>query len=362
MCVLLAIIVVVACEDTVTPPPPEPPPQINVNYRYTLSSAFPQDTTSGLQSNNAFDIIVDSQDRTWVATQAGVSRFQGKTGDGTWNQNNVLPNPKCRALLEHNGKLWVGTWGGGVGVYDMGGNTWSILDTDSGLVNDMVGDISGVGDSIFIATNDGASIYVDDDQLEMVNRWHTVPIGRNNGILTDVISVVLVAQTSTRGMEVWYGPRVQSVLTPEEKNNHGITVFREGQFLPTYYTTVNSDLAEPNVNDIFFDEDTELFWLAFANSGIASVDVDAKTWTYYTMADGLPSDITYSVTKAGDVIWVGTQGGVARLKSDGKWQGYGRAGGLPADRVRRVYSNEASKLWACFIEDGAALLDPNSAE
>jgi ligand-binding sensor domain-containing protein len=297
-----------------------------------------------------------------VATQAGLSRFRGTAGDGTWNQNNTLPNPKCRALLEHNGKLWVGTWGGGLGVYDMSGDTWTTLDTDSGLVNASVADIDAVGDSIYIATNDGASIYIDDDQLDMSARWDSIPVGRNNGLLTPVISVVVVAQTSTRGREVWFGPRQQSLIQPGDEENHGITVFREGQFLPVYYTTVNSDLAGPNVNDIFFDPATELFWLAFPTAGIASVDVDASTWTYYTMADGLPSDVSYSVTKVDDVIWVGTQGGVARMKSDGTWQGYGRSGGLPADRVRCVYSNDATKLWTCIIDQGAALLDPRTAE
>jgi ligand-binding sensor domain-containing protein len=362
MCLLLATIAVVACDDTTQPEPPPDPPQIKVNYRLTLSAAFPQDTTTGLQSNDAFDIIVDSQDRTWVATQAGISRFRGTAGDGTWNQNNVLPNPKCRALLEHNGKLWVGTWGGGIGVYDMNADSWFTLDVDSGLVNDMVGDISAVGDSIYIATNDGASIYVDDDQLDMSARWDTIPVGRSNGILTPIVSVVVIAHTSTRGTEVWYGPRMQTLIQPGDENNHGITVFREGQFQPIYYTTVNSDLAAADVNDIFFDASTDLFWLAFPNSGIASLDVDAATWTYHTMADGLPSDITYSVTAVGDVIWAATQAGVARLKSDGTWQGYGRSGGLPADRVRRVYSNEPSELWTCFIDRGAALLDPNSAQ
>lgn len=362
MGLLLAIIATAACEETTTPPPPEPPPQIELDFRYTLNGNLPQDTTTGLQDNDAFDVIVDSQDRTWVATQAGVSRFRGKTGDGTWNQNNTLPNPKCRVLLEHNGKMWVGTWGGGVAVYDMSGDTWSTLDTDSGLVNDLVGDIDAVGDSIYIATNAGANIYIDDDQLDMSARWDTIPVGRNNGILTPVISVVVVAHTSTRGREVWFGPRMQTLIQPGDEENHGITVFREGQFQPTYYTTVNSDLAEPNVNDIFFDPDTELFWLAFASTGIASVDVDARKWTYYTMANGLPSDFTYSVTKVDDVIWVGTQGGVARLRSNGTWQGYGRSGGLPGDRVRRVYSNDATKLWACFIEQGAGRLDAASAE
>jgi ligand-binding sensor domain-containing protein len=360
--VLLAAIAIAACEETTTPPPPDPPPQIGVSRQFTRNGNFPEDTTTGLQSNNAFDVLVDSQGRTWISEQAGLSRFIGGAGDGTWNENNVLPNPKCRGMLEHNGKIWTGTWGGGVAVYDMTGDVWSILNVDSGLVNNMVGSIAAVGDSIYMATNSGASIYVDNDQIAMEDRWTTIPITDTEegivGILTRIISVVRVAHTPTRGMEVWFAPRMQAPVPDGEEANYGITVYREGQFQPAYYTTVNSDLAEPNVNDLYYDPDTDLFWLAFATQGVASLDVDGRTWTYYRQSNGLPSEVVYSVTKVGENIWVGTQGGVARMNSNGSWQGYGRSGGLPGDKVRRVYSNDPSELWACIIDGGVALLDP----
>jgi ligand-binding sensor domain-containing protein len=358
---LLAIIAMAACEDNVTPPRPEEPPQIKVRFRYTLSPGLPEDTTSGLQSNQAYDILVDAQNRTWVATQAGVSRFRGQTGDGTWNQNNVLPNPKCRALLEHNGKLWVGTSGGGAAVYDMAGDVWSWLNVDSGLVNDNVNDIAAIGDSIYFATSNGANIYIDDDQLAVEDRWYTYPVGRPLGILTPIISSVEIALTP-RGMEVWFAPRMQSLISPGDEDNYGVTRYMDGDPAPAYITMVSSDLSEANVNDILYDADTDLFWLAFPSTGIASLDVNAKKWTYYRMADGLPDNAVYSITKVGEVIWVGTQSGVARLKSDGTWQGYGRAGGLPENRVRRVYSDSPSNLWTCYVDKGAALLDPTSAE
>ena len=151
---------------------------------------------------------------------------------------------------------------------------------------------------------------------------------------------------------------MQSLIPSGEESNYGITVFREGQFQPAYYTTVNSDLAEANVTDIYYDQDTDLFWISFASSGVASLDVDGKKWTYHGQSNGLPSNTVYSVTKVDDQIWVGTQGGVAKLKSDGTWQGYGRSGGLPGDRVRCVYSSDSTDLWACIIDQGVVQLEP----
>jgi ligand-binding sensor domain-containing protein len=125
---------------------------------------------------------------------------------------------------------------------------------------------------------------------------------------------------------------------------------------------VNSGLLEPNVNDIFYDADTDLFWVAFSTRGLAVVDVDASMWTYFNMRNGLPSNVVYSVTKVGETIWVGTQNGVARQLGDGNFRGYGRSGGLPGDRVRRLYSNDSNSLWAALIENGAVELDPASAQ
>ena len=356
---IMSVFVVLACDEDNGVEPPTPALQINVVYAFTKNSN-PADTVTGLQSNDVYDVMVDSRDRTWVASNAGVSRYIGRTGDGVFNRNNVLPNPKCRTLFEHNDKLWIGTWGGGVGVYDIAADAWSQLTVDSGLVNGLVSDIKADGDDIYFATSNNVSIYKDDDQLPMDQRWSEYTT--DDGLLTPVVSTIEIANTRTRGREIWYGPRMEEMILPGDYDSFGITVEREGLSLPIHYTTVNSGLLEPNVNDIFYDDVTELFWVAFSTLGLASVDVDGSTWTYYSMVQGLPSDVVYSITSVDGVIWVGTQGGVARMLSDGRFRGYGRSGGLPGDRVRRVYSNSATVLWSGFIENGAALLDPRSAK
>jgi ligand-binding sensor domain-containing protein len=358
---LLAIFAAIGCEEDPDPVVPEPPPQISVRNHFTRNSN-PADTVTGLQNNDAYDVLVDSQGRTWIATQSGVSRFVGGSGDGVFNERTTLPNPKCRALLEFNGKIWIATSGGGAGVYNIADDTWSILDSDSGMINNNLNGVTGHtnGTTVYFATSNGASIYRDLPDVPMNERWRAFRPAQ--GLLDPVVSVIEIAQTQTRGREIWYGPRFEEMLEPEDEGNHGITVQRQGLSQPIEYTILNSGLLEPNVNDIFYDADTDLFWVAFATKGIAIVDVDGSSWSYLNQQDGLPSNIVYSITKVGDEIWVGTQAGVARRLSNGKFRGYARAGGLPADRVRRVYSDDPSNLWCAFIDGGAALLDPASAQ
>jgi ligand-binding sensor domain-containing protein len=155
---------------------------------------------------------------------------------------------------------------------------------------------------------------------------------------------------------------MEEMIPDGDEDLYGITVVREGFVVyEIYYTMGETGLLEANVNDIVYDETRDLFWVAFATKGLASVDVEGSTWSYYSTEDGLPSNVVYSIALVDDVVWVGTQGGVAQ-KLNGKFQGYGRSGGLPADRVRKVYSDKPSNLWAGFVNSGVALLKPGSAE
>jgi ligand-binding sensor domain-containing protein len=54
-------------------------------------------------------------------------------------------------------------------------------------------------------------------------------------------------------------------------------------------------------------------------------------------------------------MWAATQNGLAKLVGT-HWQPYGRSGGLPSDRVRRVYSDDGKRLWLGTIDAGAVKL------
>ncbi len=347
------ILFAVGCDEDNGVEPPAPPPQITVLARYSKNI----DPTKGLQNNDVYDILIDSNGKTWFATASGVSRFNGTTSEVVFNQNNGLPNPKCRTLAELDGKLYVGTWGGGIGVYDLTGDTWSELNTDSGLVSNLISGMDVHDGFLYIATNAGVSAYDPDDQLPVDQRWDTYA---GDNILGDYVSSVEVASTP-RGREQWFGPTGDDVPNGDEASR-GITVIREGAWIPFHYTTLNSGLPEPRINDIFYDSDTDVFWIALRQKGLAAVDVSGSSWTIYTTGDGLPSDLVYSVTKIGDTIWVGTQNGLAKQLAGGTFRAYGRSGGLPADRVRVVQTDSQDRLWLGFVAGGGALVNPASTQ
>lgn len=553
-----------ACDDTTSVEPPPPPAQIKT-VRHYVKTFDNSGNQTGLQNNDVYSIRVTSDQKIWIGNQEGVAVFEGTstTRADAYDQNNGLPNPKVRTMLEYDGKLYVGTWGGGIGVYDLALGTWETLDESDGLVNDLVSDIELDDDALIIATNGGVSRYV--PATGAFSSFKRVGESTQGDLLDEFVSAVAVAQTP-RGKEYWYMPKFESGIDPGKEQYHGITItrgdFRASQRVDTlqafadntliedpngalsngageyffagvgadgkrrrgvikfdvaaalpsdatvlsarlrlrnssqsfslarvelhkvlsdwgegtsdatgsevagapaatgdatwlhtfypnsfwnteggdfvedasgtyievrgtgnysiirsqmaddaqswiknpstnfgwvvynpdslkrfssrenatpanrptleltharfvYLTTVNSALAAPNVNDVYYDEANDLFWIAFATQGLATVDYSSSKWTYYTTDDGLPSNVIYSIAVVQGQLWVATQEGVARQLGDGTFRGYARSGGIPGDRVRRVYTNDPNndqELWLGLVDAGAALVNPSTAE
>jgi ligand-binding sensor domain-containing protein len=349
MAVMAASFVPACGDDPTQPDPPPPPPQISTALSLTRSQ--------GLTSNDVFSLLVTSEGELWVGTSAGITMYPTTSStapNDTVNELNGLPNPNVRTMVEYDDHIYVATWGGGIGIFDMTADTWSTRTTANGMLAGGVADLaaSPTENLVYCATSAGVSI------LDVGTGDFTSFVPTN---LMDPIVSCVALRDDMGTIERWYGPRFEGpVITDAAKAAHGITVSRGASTL-YYYTLANSGLAEARVNDIYYDSDDNVFWVAFTSAGLARVDPAMSTWTYYTTEEGLPSNLVYSVTRANGTMWVGTQMGLACLGDNGRWQGYSRSGGLQADRVRTVYSDDGQCLWLGFVDGGAARVNPASA-
>lgn len=327
----------VACDDDITVAPPPIPPQLSLDV---------YNSDNGLPSDDVYDICVDSQGRTWFATQQGLGLLDNGTII-TINQADGLIHPNTRSIKEFNGKMYVATWGGGVGVYD--GVSWTtIAPATPGLVNGSVMSIALDDTSLYFATAAGVSQYNPTSGLFMrfteilpKPRWTAT----NKKILNDIQTSSIVAMNTSRGPEVWMGAIYGYITVWRPAINDFIT-----------YTPDNSGLPHRMINDIKYNSVDGKFWIGMALSGIASVDVANSTWTHYDQVNGLPSSVVNSIAiDQSGAVWVATNEGIA--KQDGaNFIGYGKASGLPEERVRRVYVDAQNRVWLGFVEGGAAML------
>ncbi len=416
---LSLVVAVAACDEETTVEPPPTVPQITTTQTYSKNSL-------GLPNLEVYAMLATSNGEFWIGTEQGIARYpsisetQRITGpEGLINELNGLPNPKVRDIAEMDGKVYVATWGGGIAIYDIAGTTWESRTPADDVADDVQAILLGTNvspNSVLVSAGPNGvleTVPLGDDRIQGTNILDSgnrvaettahrgldgsvadlepsplegkLYLATNNAVsiydpvqdrfssftaLTrEVVSAVGV-RDSPGGFERWYGPRVETIEDdpPPPMPPAGITVSRNISTFFTY-TENNSGLPEPNVTAIFADSiaGEDVLWVATANRGVSSVRVDASTWTTYTILEGLPSNTVFSVTRAaapegGTTIWVATQDGVARLQGDGTWQGYNTGGGLAADRVRKVYSDDGLHLWVGYVDAGAARLDPRSAQ
>lgn len=81
------------------------------------------DRETGLSQNSVYDIVQDTKGYMWFATQDGLNRWDGYSIDvykpSSDGNNSTLPHNFIRALeLDRQGRIWIGTWGGGIAVYE----------------------------------------------------------------------------------------------------------------------------------------------------------------------------------------------------------------------------------------------------
>jgi ligand-binding sensor domain-containing protein len=78
--------------------------------------------------------------------------------------------------------------------------------------------------------------------------------------------------------------------------------------------------------------------------------------TYFAEKGGLPNDHVFALTADGDRLWVGTEGGLARLHK-GRWKVWTEADGLPWKVVSGIaVSEKTGDVWLALFGSGLARL------
>ena len=127
--------------------------------------------TSGLANDVVYGVTVQG-DYVWVATAAGASRLDTRTGQ--WSLFNERNTPMYEiwtyAVSAGEDKVYYAVWGGGVLEYDVKTERWKdyndpdgeneiVLFKDQGLIHEITTSVSYVNKILWVATYFGASRY-----------------------------------------------------------------------------------------------------------------------------------------------------------------------------------------------------------
>jgi ligand-binding sensor domain-containing protein len=293
------------------------------------------------------------------------------------------------ATVDDQSRLWLGSNGGGLGVFD--GDTWTLYtnaNTGGGLASDDIHSLAAQGTLIFVGTADaGISIY--DTALDS---WSVVDTGNTPELLSDTIEDIAL-----NGSWWWFA-------TPAGLTRRTL-VINTPQW--TTFTTANTDLSDDDVLALALDPSGSLWigtcgggldhlsgsawtnwntsnsdlpadcvreleiaqdgakWMAVSTTGDLHQGLarfDGSGWAQYTPANsGLQDYLVYglSADRVGRV-WVATAGaGLNVIDGAGNWGWYhtGNAG-LASNQLQTVLVNE-ERVWAGTTSAGASVFDPN---
>ena len=303
----------------------------------------------------------------WVGTSGGVIRYELDTDNYKLfdvSTGSLLSNGVFH-LSKLGDKIAVGTYGGGLSLYDPANNHWRNYNIPDGLADQFVYDVQRVANGdVWIATWSGANRIIG-GEMDNPEKWETYNVENTQGGLPN--DWVYGLEEGKNG-EMWFA------------TENGLAKFADGKWenwqhedgLGANFDKVEKDIKfsrDPgqasrhhakqkeeqglsNVNVAFnpnyivslvVDSDG-IVWSGTWGAGLARFD--GKTWTNYTNKEGLPSNHVFMLHKdnSGD-IWAGTSHGLAKVKSDGQFDVLTKTDGLYADNVFSMANASDGSIW-----------------
>lgn len=260
------------------------------------------------------------------------------------------------------GRMWAGTWGGGLGLYE--GGTWRVFDQRHGLASSAVTCIrQDAQGTIWAATDAGLNrfddtsgrfvdagltglsilnIHFDRDQNLWACCWRATRSGgglhRFDGQRWRAFSKkdglpsleILKVFEDSRG-RIWVG-------TYEHGRGAGVGCW-DGTSWQRFQR--RDGLIDNCVYSMFEDPEGRMWFGTLKGISV----YDDRTWHSMTTMDGLVDDRVYAMFIDSDKkMWFGTEGGVSRY--DGaEWESFTRDNGLVENLVRTIVQDRDGALW-----------------
>ncbi len=268
------------------------------------------DTTSGLLANGVFHLS-KLDGRLVVGTYGGGLAIM-KDADAGWEMYNI-PDGLADAfvygvLKADNGDIWIATWSGANRV--RGGvfkdrhqwDTFTVANTNGGLPNDWVYALAqGKDGAIWMATEGGLARYQD-------GKWKNWKHKDGLGADYDLVKADITYSSD---------PAQFSKHHARQKTEMGLEKV-DIAYNPNYIVA------------LLVDRDGTV-WCGTWGGGLSRFD--GKTWKSFTKKDGLPGNHVFMLHQdAMGQMWIGTNGGLAR-RSGTEFKTFTMSDGLFANNV-----------------------------
>ena len=292
-------------------------------------------------NSNVKSIFIDGK-VVWVATTGGVIRYNTGTDEfrvfDVTNGSGLLSNG-IFYIGKLDDRIAVGTYGGGMSLYNQTSDKWENLNVPNGLADAFVYKVMKVSNGdIWIATWSGANRIRGGD-LKDRSKWDVYTVENTDGGLPN--DWVYSLEEGKDG-EMWFategGParfkdgkwQHWKVGAPFSKIKNDPKFGVDPAKLSEHHAQQAKEMGlqgmsgagayNPNyIVSMTVDRDGTV-WCGTWGGGLARFD--GKNWQNYTMSDGLPGNLVFMLHRdQSGKLWIGTNNGIGILDGDKKIDG-----------------------------------------
>jgi len=371
----------------------------------------------GLIDNMVRNITQINSDKVWIATDRGLSYYSHS--DKKVSTYVPMTGIGIRTLLAYNDLLFLGTIENGIYVLK---DTVQIahIEEKDGLIHQRVFSMSILNDTLYAGTEGGLSVIslnnsykvssslttkegllsnsirsvitvknrevwiagygggvsiLSNGNLRFISKKQGFPDVKVNQMFADSLTNTVLVATDGRGLiritdnkidiieeeQGLTNTSIQSVIKDTE-SNIWIGTWGAGAFKLKYTNILqygkHTGLPENNVTAIYVD-DEETKWIGTNNKGLVSINSNGKKTFYSTENYKLGSNRIFSLAGDKDVVWIGTDNGLYKIKNNKVVKHYFKKVGQWVS-IRAINIDNSGDVWIGTFGTGAAILDPIS--
>jgi ligand-binding sensor domain-containing protein/AraC-like DNA-binding protein len=320
---------------------------------------------SGLPDNDAWCVMVALDDSAWIGTKKGLNRLTNGKLTAVNLPRRVADAGVSRLLEDRNGRIWVGSRGGGLALVKKQGDDFEnqYLGLDNQWITALFEDRKG---AVWAGTQEKGLYKFQGNNPVRFDKSHGLSSNDVRGFYEDRFGNLWIA-TEGGGINILPAGQERFVMFPNQDELSGTSIAcffedREGTLwvgtiggglnslretrIKTY--SVKNGLSYHNVYGVYQDADGRI-WCG--TKGYGANYFQRRRFYSYTLQDGLSSDsvVTFAQDRDGG-LWLGTLGGgVNRLKEE-KFQVFNSTHGLSNNSTRSLYVDPEGIAWVGTID------------
>jgi ligand-binding sensor domain-containing protein/serine phosphatase RsbU (regulator of sigma subunit) len=342
----------------------------------------------GLAQSNVSGIIQDSSGFYWIATDGGVTRFDGRNYINYTTDDGLSDNNVSAIFQDKNSHIWMGHENGGLTVYD--GKSFTqiksrLLPKDKKIYG-FFQDKSG---SLWISTATAGVIKIIDPKRDVKDKFHIKVYSSREGLSQYVVSTleenngntwfltdvgIKIYDKAARRFEFFRPegmPMGQITSLAQDKNGKFLIGTSNG-LVSRYDPQKKSFEALISAQDIvsilpasiqniifsIYEDSKQNIWASVSNSGVIRYSKADGAITLFQTANGLSVNKIKCITedREGNIL-LGTLGEGIDVFSGEKFVSYSKENGLADNQVWAICKDKKGNFWF-GTNEGLSLFNP----